>query len=186
MPAAATCPNGVTSGSWKHGKSRQGLPVIRIAFRKSDYEACPALRECVSSATGVRRELTVRHREDHEAVRRERTRQQTHEWKERYMIRAGIEGTVSQAVHSHGLRRSRYRGFPKTSLQASSPAPRSTSPASMPGSPTLPEPAPEPAASKHFAPPEGRRGEATGPQSTNNIAQYRRAHPCDLCRRRLR
>jgi hypothetical protein len=41
----------------------------------------------------------------------------TDEWKERYKIRAGIEGTVSQGVHAHGLRRSRYRGLPRTSLQ---------------------------------------------------------------------
>ncbi|MEE1766794.1 transposase, partial [Streptomyces sp. JV185] len=33
------------------------------------------------------------------------------------MIRAGVEGTVSQAVQACGLRRSRYRGLPKTSLQ---------------------------------------------------------------------
>lgn len=113
----ATCPNGVTSGGWKHGKSQQGLPVIRIGCRKSDCQPCPALRECISSPTGVRRELTVRHRDDHQAVRQARARQQTDEWKERYKIRAGIEGTVSQAVHAHGLRRSRYRGLARTSLQ---------------------------------------------------------------------
>lgn len=94
----ATWPNGVMSGGWKHGKSQQGLPVIRIGIRKSDCQHCPALRECVSSPTGVSRELTVRHRDDHEAVRQARARQQTDEWKERYEIRAGIEGTVSQAV----------------------------------------------------------------------------------------
>jgi IS5 family transposase len=31
--------------------------------------------------------------------------------------RAGIEGTLSQAVRAFGLRRTRYRGLAKTSLQ---------------------------------------------------------------------
>ena len=31
--------------------------------------------------------------------------------------RAGVEGTLSQGVRAFGLRRTRYRGFPKTHLQ---------------------------------------------------------------------
>lgn len=31
--------------------------------------------------------------------------------------RAGIEGTISQGVRSHGMRRSRYMGIKKTHLQ---------------------------------------------------------------------
>lgn len=38
-------------------------------------------------------------------------------WKERYRIRAGIEGTPSQGVRSVGLRRSRDIGQAKTGLQ---------------------------------------------------------------------
>ena len=34
-----------------------------------------------------------------------------------YAHRAGIEGTLSQAVRAFGLRRTRYRGLAKTSLQ---------------------------------------------------------------------
>jgi transposase len=36
---------------------------------------------------------------------------------EQYHLRAGVEGLVSQAVNSHGLRRSRCRGLAKTRLQ---------------------------------------------------------------------
>jgi len=32
--------------------------------------------------------------------------------------RAGIEGSLSEGIRSHGLRRARYRGQPKTQLQA--------------------------------------------------------------------
>jgi IS5 family transposase len=34
-----------------------------------------------------------------------------------YAHRAGIEGTISQAVRTCEVRRSRYRGLPKTALQ---------------------------------------------------------------------
>jgi Transposase DDE domain len=36
----------------------------------------------------------------------------------RYGLRAGIEGTISEGLRCHGLRRARYRGQPKTQLQA--------------------------------------------------------------------
>ncbi|MEV7185183.1 transposase [Kitasatospora sp. NPDC093102] len=43
--------------------------------------------------------------------------QDTPQWREAYRARAGVEGTVSQAVRGPGLRRSRYRGLAKTHLQ---------------------------------------------------------------------
>ena len=38
-------------------------------------------------------------------------------WKQRYRVRAGIEGTLSQGVRAFGMRRSRYIGLAKTRLQ---------------------------------------------------------------------
>jgi transposase len=38
-------------------------------------------------------------------------------WQERYQVRAGVEGTVSQGVRAFGMRRSRYIGLAKTGLQ---------------------------------------------------------------------
>src|SRR5260370_28203235 len=37
---------------------------------------------------------------------------------QRYGLRAGIEGTISEGLRCHGMRRARYRGQPKTQLQA--------------------------------------------------------------------
>ncbi|MFD8079714.1 transposase [Streptomyces sp. NPDC059718] len=48
---------------------------------------------------------------------RNRLKQQTEEWQRRYAIRAGIEATLSQDVRARGLRRSRYRGLPRTHVQ---------------------------------------------------------------------
>ncbi|MEU9182953.1 IS1182 family transposase [Streptomyces sp. NPDC048550] len=112
-----TCPNGITSTQWRESRSQQGLPVIRVRFSPADCRSCSHLRDCVNSPKAERREITLRRRDEHDAVREARAEQQTDEWKERYKIRAGVEGTISQAVGRCGLRRSRYRGLAKTSLQ---------------------------------------------------------------------
>lgn len=112
-----TCPHGQTSTQWNHRKSQQQLPVIRVRFSPADCRPCPALRDCVSSPAAERREITLRHRDAHQAMHEARALQQTDAWKDRYKIRAGIEGTISQNVTAFGLRRSRYRGLGKTSLQ---------------------------------------------------------------------
>jgi transposase len=46
-----------------------------------------------------------------------RQRETTVDYKEEYTRRAGIEGTLSEGVRAHGLRRSRYIGMAKTHLQ---------------------------------------------------------------------
>lgn len=46
-----------------------------------------------------------------------RGRQQTADFRARYALRAGIEGTLSQAVRAFDLRRARYVGLAKTRLQ---------------------------------------------------------------------
>lgn len=112
-----TCPTGVTSTQWHHRRSQHGLPVIRVRFNPADCRVCPSLRDCVSSPKAERRELTLRHRAEHDTVRNARRQQQTDDWKHRYKIRAGVEGTISQGVQRCGLRRSRYRGLDKTALQ---------------------------------------------------------------------
>ncbi|MFD9473022.1 IS1182 family transposase [Streptomyces goshikiensis] len=113
-----SCPSGVTATDWYPRTDSKGLPVIRVRFPASRCGTCPDLRSCVSSATGRRRELMLRQQQaEHDTIRTVRAEQQTDAWKERYKIRAGVEGTISQAVRRCGLRRSRYRGLTKTSLQ---------------------------------------------------------------------
>ncbi|MFD5515408.1 transposase [Streptomyces sp. NPDC127066] len=60
-----------------------------------------------------RADFTIDWEEALEAVRQA---QDTDEWKDRYAIRVGIEGTISQAVRVTGLRRTRYRNLPTTCL----------------------------------------------------------------------
>ncbi|MFI5879089.1 transposase [Streptomyces sp. NPDC051554] len=41
---------------------------------------------------------------------RVRTEQQTPEWKTHYAVRSGVEGTVNEFAHGHGMRRCRCLG----------------------------------------------------------------------------
>ena len=56
-------------------------------------------------------------RELHELQVRVRAEQQSPDWRARYAVRSGVEGTVNEFVHGHGMRQCRYRGQPKAHLQ---------------------------------------------------------------------
>ena len=45
------------------------------------------------------------------------TAQDSDSWRKTYHARAGIEGTISEAVRGPNIRHSRYRGLAKTHLQ---------------------------------------------------------------------
>lgn len=57
-----TCPGGVTATDWYPRNDSKGLPVIRVRLPASRCGPCPSLRDCVSSATGRRREPMLRRR----------------------------------------------------------------------------------------------------------------------------
>jgi IS5 family transposase len=56
-------------------------------------------------------------RELHDAQLTARASQNTPDWQADYAVRAGIEGTIGQAVAATGMRRARYRGLAKTHLE---------------------------------------------------------------------
>lgn len=109
-----TCPAGKRSSSWYDGTTERGTPIIRVAFREADCQACPAHAACTR---GARRTLTLLPQDQHEARQAALARQQTEAFRAQYRQRAGIEGTISQAVRTTGLRQARYRGLPKVHLQ---------------------------------------------------------------------
>jgi transposase len=112
----ATCPQGRTSVLWMPGQDRHEHPVINIRFARGDCDVCAARAKCTHAST-LPRMITVRTRQQHEALQTTRQRQTTEAFKEQYARRAGIEGTISQAVRTADLRRSRYLGLAKTHLQ---------------------------------------------------------------------
>jgi transposase len=112
----ATCPQGHTSTSWGEHHGNNGKPVIKIHFSETVCAQCPARPLCTKGAVSPR-SLNLQPRPHHELLTEQRRTQQTRDWQRLYNQRAGIEGTISQAVRAFGLRRCRYTGLAKTRVQ---------------------------------------------------------------------
>lgn len=111
-----TCPEGKVSVTWRAGRDANGSPRISARFSRSDCGACPARSRC-TPAKEKRRSVYFHPREKYEALNQARAQMLDPDWKERYRVRAGIEGTLSHGVRACGLRQSRYIGQAKTGLQ---------------------------------------------------------------------
>ncbi|MFJ9847752.1 IS1182 family transposase, partial [Kitasatospora sp. NPDC101155] len=113
----ATCPQGAVSVSWSDQRKPSGTPITRVHFALQDCDPCPARAQCTKAANGrYGRSLTLLPQEQQQVLEQRRIEQQTEEWKTRYNVRAGVEGTISQAVRRTGIRRTRYTGLAKTHL----------------------------------------------------------------------
>ncbi len=110
------CPAGHTSRDWRANKMLRGTPVIGVRFNVSDCDPCPLRIRCTRSKQGAR-QLTLLPKAAHTALLMARQRQKTNLFIQTYAIRAGIEGTLSQALSRLDLRRARYIGLAKTHLQ---------------------------------------------------------------------
>lgn len=109
------CPTEHVSRTWTT-KIYRGHPTIFVRFSPTDCGPCSLRARCTRSELGVR-EVTLLPKEAYLALKMARQRQKTDEFTQRYAVRAGIEGTISQAVSTLDLRRSRYVGLAKTHLQ---------------------------------------------------------------------
>jgi transposase len=112
----ALCPAGKMSATWRASRDDAGATRFRAVFSRTDCGACAVRKHC-TSAQDARRAVYFLPRPEYEALNAARARMQDPAWKERYRVRAGIEGTLSQGVRAFGLRRSRYIGRAKTRLQ---------------------------------------------------------------------
>lgn len=108
------CPQGKTSSTWRAMTDTRSNPAIQVHFRRTDCQACPVRERCTRAD---RRSLTLLPQPHHEARQAALARQDTDAFREAYRIRAGVEGTISDGVRCHDLRRARYRGLPKLRLQ---------------------------------------------------------------------
>ena len=115
----AVCPEGHTSSSWTPAVDNRKNDVIKIKFSGADCAACPSRQQCIdprATRKVPRRSLTVRPEAQYHALRAARQRERTPTFAALYRKRAGIEGTISQAVRVTRLRRTRYIGLAKTHL----------------------------------------------------------------------
>jgi transposase len=111
-----TCPQGKTSATWRLRLDDAGAPRICAVFSRTDCGTC-VVRALCTQAKEARRSVYFHPRPEYEALNRARAQMDDPVWKERYRVRAGVEGTLSQGVRAFGMRRSRYIGLAKTGLQ---------------------------------------------------------------------
>jgi len=106
-----TCPQGKTAASWMP-VTQHGRDAIVAQFAPRDCLPCPVRNLCTTSR---RRQLSLPPRDLARAQAAARAAETTIPFQADYARRAGVEGTMHQAA-SHGARRGRYRGLPKTRL----------------------------------------------------------------------
>ena len=112
----ARCPEDRTSTTWgEYTDKASGQSYIRVGFSSADCRPCPSRSRCTRAAA---RRLGLLPRPEHEAVAAARARLKTKAGRQLYSQRRGVEGTISQGVRAFDLRRARYRGLAKTTLQS--------------------------------------------------------------------
>ena len=89
-----------------------------MSFSAVTCHGCSVKERCTKREKNKGRILTLSPQRVHEARERRRAEQTTPTFQQRYAMRAGIEGSLSEGIRSHGLRHARYRGQSKTQLQA--------------------------------------------------------------------
>ena len=112
----ATCPAGRTSCNWRERSNRYGGKEIQIKFATRDCSLCLQRPQCTTTKS-KRRLLTIQSEAEFLALQKARRQQAEPGFKKRYAARAGVEGTISQAVRRSDIRRARYIGQAKTHLQ---------------------------------------------------------------------
>jgi len=109
----ATCPNGTHSISARPEK--RGL--VNFTFSQTHCGPCSIRTQCTLAKPPTGRRLNIHPQHLHTAQAAARTAETHQDWQQRYAKRAGIEGTISQAVRGPDLRHARYRGLTKTHVQ---------------------------------------------------------------------
>ena len=113
-----TCPQGQKSTTWTPSIDPWGNSGLNVKFPVKTCRMCNFRHLCdKSKSESEPRKLRLRPQQEHQILQTIRKQQDTDEWKERYNTRAGVEGTLSQAINAFGLRQARYRNLPKVRLQ---------------------------------------------------------------------
>lgn len=110
----AVCPAGKESMQCSR-LAEEGTGKVSFRFEWSTHcHDCPLRRQCLGEG---QRHRTLGVGEHHSALQARRREQKTQPFRERMKHRNAIEGTQSELVRGHGLRRARYRGLGKVKLQ---------------------------------------------------------------------
>lgn len=108
----ATCPSGHVNESCRScTKAERDAQYHRLVWKEC-CEQCPQREGCV----GKNGERYVETRADYDLIQQRRVEQKSEAFKVQMHQRNAIEGTGSELVRAHGLRRARYRGLLKVHL----------------------------------------------------------------------
>jgi len=110
----AICPAGKENTQCSR-LEEQATGKVTYRFEWSTHCAnCPLRERCVGPEQKHRSIVVGEH---HEALQSRRREQKTEGFAQEMKHRNGIEGTQSELVRAHGIRRARYRGLAKVRLQ---------------------------------------------------------------------
>ena len=110
-----TCPQGAASSRVEPVRPARKKQTIVVRFAAATCRACPARDQCTPSAPAA--SCTCAPAKSTRPSPPPAPAQASQQWKHRYNIRAGVEGTIRQATHVTGIRRARYLGLDKTRLE---------------------------------------------------------------------
>ncbi|WP_371666184.1 transposase [Streptomyces sp. NBC_01108] len=99
-PADTTCPHPTTRPK---ADQKTTLKPPRRIEAKTDCQACPVRPECTSARRGNRM-LTLYPEHLHTVLAAARAEQKTKTWKDKYALRAGVEGTINRATRGRTIR----------------------------------------------------------------------------------
>lgn len=106
-----TCPQGVTTKESYHDSQKD---IRMYHFPRTRCQLCLVQAQCTNSSEGRR---TIGIAPSHKELLEAETYNMTQAFKDDMKLRPVIEGTHSEMKRYHGLRRARFRGLRKLSLQ---------------------------------------------------------------------
>src|SRR5204862_5751133 len=110
----AACPAGkVSTQCSRLEEESTGKVSYRFEWSTQCHD-CPLRNQCLGKE---QRHRTLVVGEHHTVLQARRQEQETPAFQQRMKHRNAIEGTQSELVRAHGLRRARYRGLAKVRLQ---------------------------------------------------------------------
>jgi Transposase DDE domain len=110
----AVCPAGKASTQCSRLEEENTGKVSYRFEWSTECHDCPLRSQCLGQD---QRHRTLVVGEHHTALQARRQEQETEAFQQRMKHRNAIEGTQSELVRGHGLRRARYRGLAKVKLQ---------------------------------------------------------------------
>jgi transposase len=111
----ATCPAGhLSTNCSRLEEEKTGKITYRLEWVKTLCANCVRRAHCLGKDQTHRTLVVGQH---HDALQARRQEQKTDVFKEKMKRRNALEGSQSELVRAHGLRRARYRGHAKARLQ---------------------------------------------------------------------